>query len=552
MATLELTNLHNSCFVNVILQVLYSNPDFRYFICKKIYVETDKNQPVCNALYYLFSRAGIESNAEDLRNVLERYYFHSRFNDGTQNDSGEFFLALYDSIKKEISPGNFSGQYVLSQFEFTLRRTHLYINDSLICPVCAETLVPFQKDEVHAAFDVPLPGGRQDSWSLQQLIDRETSGGDQVNDRECPNSECKANVYRYKDLAEFRIFPKYLILNLKRTIWSMTGIAKNNSYVKFSDLLRVNNADYKLCSIVDHLGATPNSGHWIMHLAVNESNTFTTCNDKIITKNKSVHEIMSRNNTLFVYVKIEEPDILVQLGNPTVKSSDNLNVNLKRKILSEESKSEERKDEKYARVSGLQDKEYDMNINIKKEKGKENDKKNKSSTICKGCNKSFVKINAHLSQKPACKSIYADPDFLQNEKKKKPTEITVSTPMKFNTEKKIAKADKTKEFPKSVKKGDFQSIEKDTKVAKENSLLCESKQMVGLSDTECRGCNKSFGRLLGHISRNKICKSFYTDAEILEKQKEKKRIQKQELRQNKSDNEKGKEKEEDRQRKKIV
>ena len=76
--------------------------------------------------------------------------------------------------------------------------------------------------------------------------------------------------------------------------------------------------------------------------------------------------------------------------------------------------------------------------------------------------------------------------------------------------------------------------------------------MVGLSDTECRGCNKSFGRLLGHISRNKICKSFYTDAEILEKQKEKKRIQKQELRQNKSDNEKGKEKEEDRQRKKIV
>ena len=179
----------------------------------------------------------------------------------------------------------------------------------------------------------------------------------------------------------------------------MTGIAKNNSYVKFSDLLRVNNADYKLCSIVDHLGATPDSGHWIMHLAVNESNTFTTCNDEIITKDKSVHEIMSRNNTLFVYVKIEEPDILVQLGNPTVKSSDNLNVNLKRKILSEESKSEERKDEKYARVSGLQDKEYDMNINIKKEKGKEKDKEKNSSTICRGCNKSFVKINAQISQK---------------------------------------------------------------------------------------------------------------------------------------------------------
>ena len=77
-----------------------------------------------------------------------------------------------------------------------------------------------------------------------------------------------------------------------------------------------------------------------------------------------------------------------------------------------------------------------------------------------------------------------------------------------------------KKFSKSVKKGESQTIKK-TQELLENSLICGSKQMLSESDTECRGCKKGFNRLLGHISRNKICKSFYTDAEIMEKQKEK-------------------------------
>ena len=58
----------------------------------------------------------------------------------------------------------------------------------------------------------------------------------------------------------------------------------------------------------------------------------------------------------------------------------------------------------------------------------------------------------------------------------------------------------------------------------------------------CKNCQKTYDRLLGHLSRSKICKSLYTQAELLEKDKERKRIHEQALRAKKSANEKEKKK----------
>ena len=133
MATLKLRNVRNLCYINVVLQVLYKNVDFRYFICKKIYFKNDKDQSIYNSLYLLFSGAGIVTDAENLRSVLGNHYNLVLFNDGSMNDSQEVLLALLNCIKTEISLRNESYDYVLGLFQFFLTASQNYINDTLIC-----------------------------------------------------------------------------------------------------------------------------------------------------------------------------------------------------------------------------------------------------------------------------------------------------------------------------------------------------------------------------------------------------------------------------------
>ena len=64
---------------------------------------------------------------------------------------------------------------------------------------------------------------------------------------------------------------------------------KNNSTVKFPELLNLKNTEYEIESVVDHIGTTIQSGHWIMHNKT--ENGFTTCNDSHISFNRRIEEI---------------------------------------------------------------------------------------------------------------------------------------------------------------------------------------------------------------------------------------------------------------------
>ena len=236
MSTLKLKNLRNSCYINVIIQVIYRNVELRYFICKKMYLDNDMIQPVCNSLYLLFSRPGIVTDAENLRSVLESYYNLVQFNNGSMNDSQEFLSSLLGCVEKEISPRNESRDYILGLFKFILTKRQNYINDTLTCPFCSEDLVPpSEEDQLHEAWHVPVPAGRLQNWTLEELIVKETTGGE-VNKRPCP--VCKReDIFRYKETVEFKTLPKYLVINLKKYYYNGYDIVKNNSSVKFEEFL---------------------------------------------------------------------------------------------------------------------------------------------------------------------------------------------------------------------------------------------------------------------------------------------------------------------------
>ena len=71
--------------------------EIRNLICNKIYVEREKEQPVCDAMFLLFSSAGSESDAETKRSVLVSKPTFAQFNDGSMNDSEEFLVDLCEA-----------------------------------------------------------------------------------------------------------------------------------------------------------------------------------------------------------------------------------------------------------------------------------------------------------------------------------------------------------------------------------------------------------------------------------------------------------------------
>ena len=157
---------------------------------------------------------------------------------------------------------------------------------------------------------------------MEELIVKEKTGGE-VNERPCP--VCKReDVFRYKETVEFKTLTKYLVINLKKYYYNGYDIVKNNSSVKFEEVLNMNNTQYEIESVIDHVGATVESGHWIMHIKTAEG--FTTCNDSNISSNRRVEEIRGGNNTMFVYSKVERDEAFLPIRNPNISAGKTQNT----------------------------------------------------------------------------------------------------------------------------------------------------------------------------------------------------------------------------------
>ena len=90
-----------------------------------------------------------------------------------------------------------------------------------------------EEDQLHQVWHVPVPAGRLQNWTLEELIVKEKTGGE-VNERPCP--VCKReDIFRYKETVEFKTMPKYLVINLKKYYHNGYDIVKNNSSFKFQE-----------------------------------------------------------------------------------------------------------------------------------------------------------------------------------------------------------------------------------------------------------------------------------------------------------------------------
>ena len=92
--------------------------------------------------------------------------------------------------------------------------------------------------------------------------------------------------------------PYFLTILLNR--FSMTGAAKIATVVKAPDYLEVGEDRFELCSVIEHIGQSPTSGHYIAH---SNLGGWFECNDTQITSYEGQRAAQSRNAYGFMYRK---------------------------------------------------------------------------------------------------------------------------------------------------------------------------------------------------------------------------------------------------------
>ena len=302
MEYLSLHNVRNSCYINSSLQMLFSIIKFRDFILQKRFLEGQRldktNQSLCIELYHIF--IGHNVNAEKLRAKIANFSpAYSHFNDGSMQDSEEFLRVLFHILQNELN-ANVEGSELLNSFNGSFVNVRKFLDSPTGgCSNCGQ----FPSNQALEEFTVLSLNINDEISNLSGLINHDF-GHSEVYQAKCsnccvcPSGACiciNRPVSNEKQLIQV---PDFLLVKLLR--YDPQG-RKNSVYVESLNDFNFEGTDfsYKLTCIVDHIGHTLSSGHWIMHTKSNDR--WTTCNDNSIRRNRIESTIKTRDNILFLY-----------------------------------------------------------------------------------------------------------------------------------------------------------------------------------------------------------------------------------------------------------
>ena len=291
MANLRLDNpksggFQNACYANAVTQVLTSVQviidHYRLRENKRI----SKQNPVSVEFLKLLSHQGQIISTGQLRKLVGITSKKGYFFDGTQQDAAEFLRELITSLLQESSSENQVLLVSSFQGKLTYQRGFLEtLNGS--CKSCGSFVHP--QDEMF--YILALPSRSSSSPSIQSLINNNFEEIEMM----CPNSTCVEKVYKKAGQTKVIVeLPTLLFISIAKNFQLMV-----NGYT-LEDSIDLHGMTYQLIGLVDHLGNTPKSGHYIAWKKVNFK--WYKCDDNIIHE-VSENVIPSSNNYLFVYIQ---------------------------------------------------------------------------------------------------------------------------------------------------------------------------------------------------------------------------------------------------------
>ena len=303
MTSLKLSNrlingkFENLCYVNSILNLLYSNKDFASYFKDKKYLELGQDPVdflISSEISKLFNPhdRGVKSAAE-LRQLIALQSDQPQFASWDQQDVTEFLQTFLDVLVAEFRRnkcrpgcsliGNFSGREKLD-FQFAVE-----------CLTCRYK--PVDKIEEFNILSLDIFFSKS-GLNLSEIVHQHYGKSD---DRDmkclCPDTDNKkVNV-----VTSMVQGPEYLFIELRRYRIVTGNQSKSKQVVNLDEVLNLPNGDqYNLISVALHQGDTIQSGHYVA--AVRTGNYWHLANDSVVTP-VDVKYLSSPDNILVFYAK---------------------------------------------------------------------------------------------------------------------------------------------------------------------------------------------------------------------------------------------------------
>ena len=295
----------NVCFVNSVLQFMAAVPIIRnYFLQRSFKFGLHQDYPLCSEIVRIFEMAGSRmiTSAGVLRDMigalegLERFSTKPAF--GNQQDASDFLNVLVSKIEAEVKCRGFefghSGNCMVPWFEGKEQIEFKFLNsDNGSCPICFEmpdsTIEPFEV--------LHLYNNNSVATSIQELLWENLEQPTPL-ERRCS----KCDYGQDQKATSFRSISKYpavLFVHVPKFEIKIKSKASD-------EFLTIGNEIYELYAVMDHLGTSPNCGHWIVWSKCQDGSGWIKCDDKEITDVLLEEKIFSRNNFLLAYLRIDK------------------------------------------------------------------------------------------------------------------------------------------------------------------------------------------------------------------------------------------------------
>ena len=190
----------NICFINAVLNLLYSVTAFREFFKKKLYKGNGdslsarrKKTPICDEVSSIFNSAGARSSAGALRYLMGSLSPNFEYiKNGEQQGAPEFMQDFLETIEKEIKD---SGNIEKSNSFRKLYEGHEIIQYNFIGPKSPNGERPtchMPPDYAEKKFNIfYLSDENPCEYSLQQMINQNLFTPSTPFEKYCTNDICK-------------------------------------------------------------------------------------------------------------------------------------------------------------------------------------------------------------------------------------------------------------------------------------------------------------------------------------------------------------------------
>ena len=269
-----LINFGNTCYLNVIIQALRYTPEFFEIIKKNV----DKNNH--NLLYRFFkileqmNSSNITVKPTNLLETIKKYY--SDYNILQQQDTQEFLLKIINSINDDIKNNDINNLFqnkLLIQFKCNNCHQITTANENfLMLPIT----IPNQTD----IFNLDIT-----KLFLTEKVDYA-----------CDKCNVKSSAIKNTIIKQTA---KILVFHLLRFDIINNNIFKIKTPVKYPKYVTFNGFKYQLYAYINHLGRSPQYGHYIINCFDFLNNDWSEYNDDDVY-DTNLDEVYSPNNDAYL------------------------------------------------------------------------------------------------------------------------------------------------------------------------------------------------------------------------------------------------------------